>query len=77
MLDIVLCRIFTEHEDPKGYFPLFPQGFKAIEEVTGKALQFNFLHGGGVQAILADMDWSQMKGTTLKPLRRPGPRGRL
>lgn len=62
MLDLVLCRIFTEHEDPEGYFLLFSRVFKVIEEVTGKPLQFNYLHGSGVQAILADMDWSQMKG---------------
>ena len=62
ILDIVLCRVFTESEDPEGYFLLFSRVFEVIEKVTGKPLQFQYLHGSGVHAILADMDWSQMKG---------------
>jgi hypothetical protein len=62
MLDLVLCRIFTEHEDPEGYFLLFSRVFKVIEEVTGNPLQFNYLHGSGVQAILADIGLESDEG---------------
>jgi hypothetical protein len=70
MLDIS-AEFLPSMKTPRAIFHFFlDRGFKVIEEVTGKALQFNYLHGSGVQAILADMDWSQMKGRTLKPLRR-------
>lgn len=62
MLDITLCRVFTEFEDPEGYFLLFSRVFAVVEKVTGKPLEFKYLHGSGIHAILADMDWSQMKG---------------
>jgi hypothetical protein len=51
------------HESPVAYKMLFTYVFKLMEEVLGTPIHFHYLHNSGVQAIVVDMDYKQMKGT--------------
>jgi hypothetical protein len=59
---ITICRVFTEHEDPTGYYLLFSRVFSLMKRILDKEICFFYLHGTGYESITVDMDQSQMHG---------------
>jgi len=53
---------FTEQETPEGYYLLFKRTFEIIRRLTGESINFYYLHGPGLHAVVLDMCNKQMSG---------------
>lgn len=61
-LVFTLLQVFINQETAEGYKLLFEQVFSLISEVCERPVQFHYLHGSGIKAIVVDMDAKQMSG---------------
>lgn len=58
-------RVWVNQETSKMYFEMFIIVFRLLAQ-WGARIQWEYIHGTGLQAILMDMDTKQLPGIVLR-----------
>jgi hypothetical protein len=59
---MTFCRIYTEQENPVGYYRLFKRAFETVSRLAEREVRFRHLHGDGINALGMDMCTKQAAG---------------
>ena len=59
---LVVCRAFTTSQSAEAHRELFMRIFKIAESDTNRPLRLNYIHGAGIEVIVADSHKGQAIG---------------